>query len=169
MRNIFIFLGILMHIVPVRANPACMVCTVAIGSTLTIARKLGVDDSVVAIWLGGLLALLGYWSIVWFDKKQWHFAGRNYLLMLLSFSMIAGVYWTELTYTPQIIGNILYLDPFLFATAFGMLIYIFSQKFYQFLKRRNGGRAHFPFEKVVLPICLLGIASVYVSYFPLCQ
>lgn len=51
------------------ANPACAVCTVAIGASLEIARRIGVPDSVVGLWAGALLTLLGYWTIKFFDKK----------------------------------------------------------------------------------------------------
>ena len=34
------------------ANPACAVCTVAIGTSLEIARRIGVPDSVVGLWAG---------------------------------------------------------------------------------------------------------------------
>ena len=70
------------------ANPACAVCTVAIGATLTISRKLGVCDNAVAVWLGAFLVIMGYWLIKWFDKKNWHFLGRDIVLMLLTFSTI---------------------------------------------------------------------------------
>ena len=53
----------------VMANPACVVCTVAIGASLEVARKLGVSDAVVGLWTGAVLALLGYWAILWFDRK----------------------------------------------------------------------------------------------------
>ena len=46
------------------ANPACAVCTVAVGASLEIARHYGVDDAVVGVWAGALLALLGYWLIL---------------------------------------------------------------------------------------------------------
>lgn len=51
------------------ANPACMVCTVAIGASLEIARALGISDEIVGLWAGAMFALLGYWLILWFDKK----------------------------------------------------------------------------------------------------
>ena len=41
------------------ANPACAVCTIAVGASLEIARHFGVDDSVVGVWGGAFLALLG--------------------------------------------------------------------------------------------------------------
>ena len=141
------------------ANPACAVCTVAIGATLTISRRLGVCDNAVAVWLGAFLVILGYWAMKWFDKKNWHFLGRDVILMLLSFSMIAGLYVSQLTYTPCY----WIIDAFLFWAIVGGAVYIFSQKLYEFMKRRNNNHAHFPFEKVVLALVLLMLTSFLVS------
>ena len=48
---------------PAYANPACAVCTVAVGASLEIARQLGVDDSVVGVWAGAMLVMIGFWTI----------------------------------------------------------------------------------------------------------
>lgn len=141
------------------ANPACAVCTVAIGATLTISRELGVCDNAVAVWLGAFLVILGYWTIKWFDKKNWHFWGRDMLLMLLSFSMIAGLYVYHLDYSPCY----WFIDAFLFWAIVGGVVYIFSQKLYEFMKARNNNHAHFPFEKVVMAVGMLLITSFIVS------
>ena len=68
---------------PAWANPACAVCTVAVGASLEIAHRLGVDDSVVGVWAGAMLVIVGYWTIRWFDKKGWNFKGRDWLLIIL--------------------------------------------------------------------------------------
>lgn len=149
------------------ANPACVVCTVAIGASLSVARELGIDDNIVGLWLGALLTLLGYWTIFWFNKKHWNFWGRDIFLLLLSFSLVGAIYIKDLVYTPRVIGWILYMDTFLFSAILGAFIFIFAEKLYDYLKQKNGGHAHFPFEKVVLPMALLGIASLYFTYFPL--
>jgi hypothetical protein len=143
------------------ANPACAVCTVAIGATLTISRKLGVCDNAVAVWLGAFLVIMGYWAIKWFDKKNWHFWGRDAFLMLLTFSMIAGLYIHHLSYSPCY----WIFDAFLFWAVIGGIVYVISQKLYEFMKQRNNNHAHFPFEKVVLAIVMLAITSVLVSKF----
>ena len=143
-------IGFVLYNMPAWANPACAVCTVGVAVGLEVARNLGVDDGVIAVWAGALLALIGYWTILWFDKKGWKFFGRNFLLMALSLSMVAGVYIKDLQYTPK---------PIL----------IYSSVFYQWMKARNGGHAHFPFEKVVLPILALTIAGYAVNYLQLCQ
>lgn len=147
------------------ANPACVVCTVAIGASLEISRRLGISDNIIGLWAGAMLAILGYWAIAWFDKKNWRFPGRNFWLVFLSVAMIGFVYWNILPYSPQVFG-FLYIDPFLLSSIVGALLFIYSQKFYQWMKKRNGGHAHFPFEKVVLPLVLLSAASTFINYYP---
>lgn len=150
-------------LIPVKsfANPACVVCTVAIGASLSIARKLGVSDSIVGLWAGALLTLLGYWTILFFDKKNWNFKFRNVLLMILSISMIFAIYINEVKYTPKVILYFLYLDPILFSTFVGYLTFVYSQKLYQYMKVKNNNHAHFPFEKVVLPFLFLLFISLF--------
>ena len=150
------------------ANPACAVCTVAVGASLGIARKMGVDDSVVGVWSGALLVLLGYWTLKWMDKKGWNFKGRDFTILSLSVLMILFVYMLpELKYTPKAI-LIFWIDPFLFATVCGALVLHYSSEFYQWMKRKNGGHAHFPFEKVVVPVVSLCLIAKLFSYLSLC-
>lgn len=153
---------------PAFANPACAVCTVAVAASLEIAHYFGVDDSVVGIWVGAFLALLGYWMIVWFEHKKWRFAGRDFLLIALSVAMIGFIYINKLTYDPQPI-LIFFLDPFLFSVILGAIILILSNRFYQWMKKKNGGHAHFPFEKVAVPVVSLALVSLFFYYYPLCQ
>lgn len=148
------------------ANPACAVCTVAIGASLEIARRLGVEDAVVGLWAGALLTLMGYWLIAWFDKKKWNFWGRDILFIALSVGMVGFMYIDQLTYTPCNIW-FLRMDAFLFSTLLGSLAFIGSHKLYEWMKKKNGGRAHFPFERVVIPLVVLGALSAYFTICPL--
>lgn len=140
------------------ANPACMVCTLAVVGTIGAAKEIGVPEMVVAVWIGALLVILGYWTIKWFDKKNWHFFGRDVILILLSFSMIAGVYISEIDYKPCY----WIFDAFLFWAIVGGITYIVSQTLYEFMKKRNNNHAHFPFEKVVIALLMLAMVSTIV-------
>lgn len=150
------------------ANPACAVCTVAIGASLSLARAFGVDDCVVGIWSGAFLALMGYWFIRFFEKRNWRFPGRDPLLMGLSVAMIGFMYLGDLNYDPSVIG-FLFIDSFLLANIIGALVLIVSNHLYAFLKLKNGGHAHFPFEKVVIPFLLVLLTSLAFHFFPLCN
>lgn len=149
------------------ANPACAVCTVAVGASLEIARRMGVDDAVVGVWAGAFLMLLGYWTLKWMDKKGWHFYGRDFIILTSSVLMILFIYISHLPYSPKAI-LIFWLDPFLFATICGALVLHYSSEFYQWMKKKNGGHAHFPFEKVVVPVVALILVSWLFSYLQLC-
>lgn len=143
----------------VMANPACPVCTIAIGAGLGIARRLGVPDAVVGLWAGAILALLGYWTLKFMDKKNWHFWGRDTIVIVASVAMVGFIYLGEVTYYPTEICGGLVMDPVLFGTVCGALIFIVTGKLYQWMKAKNGGHAHFPFEKVLLPLVALALAS----------
>ena len=150
------------------ANPACAVCTIAVGASLEIARRLGVDDSVVGVWTGAFFVLMGFWTIKYFEKKNWNFKWRNPILLIICFAMIGFLYFGELNYHSEVIG-ILYIDPFLFSAMVGAAVLMLSSDFYQWMKKKNGGHAHFPFEKVFVPVAALFAASMYFYYYPLCQ
>lgn len=141
------------------ANPACPICTVAIGAALPITRRIGVPDVVAGIWVGAFLTILGYWIIKFFDKKGWRFPGRNALILALSVASIGFAYIGQVVYSPCNYFGFLSVDPLLFGTVLGSLLFIITEKVYDFMKIKNGGRAHFPFEKVVLPVVVLGLAS----------
>ena len=141
------------------ANPACPICTIAIGAGVGVAESLGVPTSVVGLWAGALLTLLGYWAIKYFDKRGWNFWGRNALLIAISVAMIGFAYVGDIDYSPVWVCGVLYIDPILLGALIGMILFILVEKLYEWMKRKNGGHAHFPFERVVLPVVVLALAS----------
>ena len=139
------------------ANPACAVCTVAVGATLGISRKLGIDDTIIGVWLGAFLMLMVVWTIVFCKKKKWRFHGMFWVILLATFSLVIPIYTFD-----YIIWNartVLGMDAFLLSIIAGALIIPVSDKLYLFLKKKNGGHAHFPFEKVFVPVFLLALTS----------
>lgn len=158
-------IGFLVAMMPMGAfaNPACPVCTIAIGAALPLTRRIGVPDAVAGIWVGAFLAILGYWIIKFCDKRGWKFWGRNAIILALSVASIGFVYMGQVQYNPCTYFGFINIDPILFGTLVGALLFIGTEKLYDFMKAKNGGHAHFPFEKVVLPVVVLAIASWLVT------
>ncbi|MCM1294472.1 MAG: hypothetical protein NC311_02840 [Muribaculaceae bacterium] len=142
------------------ANPACPVCTIAIGAALPLTRRMGVPDIVAGIWSGAFLAILGYWIIKFFENRNWNFPGRNAIILALSVASIGFIYMGITPYNPCTYFGILKIDPVLFGAIIGATLFIVTEKLYDFMKAKNNGHAHFPFEKVVLPIVVLAMASL---------
>ena len=165
-RFLYLLTGLFVFSSIAKANPACPVCTFAIAGSLTLAKIWGIDPNVVALWSGAMLAMLGYWAIRFCDKKGWTFPFYKQILMIISVSMIGFMYIKDLTYSPVVIWGFLYLDYFLFYALFGAFLLMFGVNFYAWMKAKNGGHAHFPFEKVVVPIALLVLANVWIVVFP---
>ena len=166
MRKLLSFLSVGLLSTKAFANPACAVCTVAIGASLSIARKMGVKDEVVGVWAGAMMAILGYWIIRWFEKKKWSFPYRDLILMVLSVASVGFLYMGDLEYDPTLFLGFLYIDSFLFSTILGALTFIVAMNFYEWMKAHNGGHAHFPFEKVAIPVLAVFLASLLFHYVP---
>ncbi len=162
-----LFLG-LFSSVKAFASPACPVCMVTVGASLYLAEKSGLDKCVLGVWSGALLAIFGYFLIRYFNKKNWHFYKRDFILMTLSVASIGFMYLGDLPYEPMIIG-FLYIDSFLLSNILGALVFIFGIHLYAWMKAKNGGHAHFPFEKVVVPVLCTAILSTVFYFYPLCD
>lgn len=150
------------------AGPACPVCMVTVGASLYLAEKSGLDECVIGVWSGALLAIFGYFLIRYFNKKNWNYKGRDFSLMALSIGSIGFLYLGDLPYDPVIIG-FLYIDSFLLSNILGALVFIGGINFYAWMKAKNGGHAHFPFEKVVVPVLCTALLSVLFYFYPLCD
>lgn len=158
MKKILMAIGALMPCAAF-ANPACPVCTIAIGAALPITRRLGVPDAVVGLWAGAFLAIMGYWIIKFMSRRGWDFPGRNAIVLALSVATIGFAYIGTVKYNPCNYFGFINIDPLLFGAVMGAILFVVTEKVYDWMKEKNGGHAHFPFEKVVLPVIVLAVTS----------
>ena len=169
MKKILSFLGVLMLAKNVWAQACTTLCPVILGASLTLARYFGVKNEVVGVLGGALMAIVGYILIRIFDKKGWHFSGRNFLLMAIALISIGFVYAGHLEYKSALHWKLLYIDSFLLAAICGAAAHIFGVNLYAWMKAHNGGHAHFPFEKVVIPLILDGLVLFLFWGTDLCE
>jgi len=83
----------------------------------------------------------------------------NALVLALSVATIGFAYVWTVTYSPCLYFGFIRIDPLLLGTLIGAALFIMTEKLYDWMKEKNGGHAHFPFEKVALPVIALAIAS----------
>ncbi len=149
-----------------KASAICPVCVVAVGAGLGLSEYLGIDDTIAGVWIGGLLVAVSLWTINWFNKKNWQFGQkdlRDIVVFILYYSLaIWPLFSKDLIGSPY---NRLYgLDKLVLGIITGSLIFAAVSAWYIYLKKKNNGHAHFPFQKVVMPLSALIIFSL-IFYF----
>lgn len=150
-------------LVALPAKAVCPVCTIAVGACVGLARWLKIDDTISGLWIGGLIISLIAWTLSWFDKKQWRFWGREVLVVVFYFaSVIIPFYYKGFIGHP--LNKCGGVDKLLLGMTIGSAGFLAGMIIHRFLKKRHGGQAYFPFQKVVLPLIPLAILSV-VFYF----
>jgi len=144
------------------AEAQCEVCTLVVGAGVGLSRWLGIDDTISGLWIGGLTVSLVYLGLGWMERHGARFRGDVLLVA-------AALYlWLLLPlYLFRILGqcaNKLWgIDKLLIGIAAGSVLFYLGAGCYRRIKMRRG-HAHFPFEKVVMPIAPLIVASA-IFYF----
>lgn len=142
------------------ANPACAVCTVAMGGFLWISRSLGISDVATGVWIGALILMTYYFVIKFVEGKNWTFRFYKLFWGLVTLTIVPTMYY----FVPYCADTYFGIDSFLISMLAGAFTFWLSQVIYQMLKDRNDGHAHFPFEKVVFAILSLLFVSIIFEY-----
>lgn len=144
----------------------CPVCTVAIGSCVGISRWLGVDDAISGVWVGGLILSISFWIINWTRKKGIKFAFKNPLIIVGGYLLaLAPLYLKNFIGHP--LNKLWGVDKLILGIIIGSLVFAVSLVIDKLLRIPKQGKALFPYQKVILPVILLLLASVY-FYFATC-
>jgi hypothetical protein len=155
--NITKFLiGLVLLIIPAKAWAMCPVCTIAVGTGLGLSRWFGIDDTVTGLWIGGLMVSLVFWTIDWLKTKKIHFKFQTIIVTLGYFLFIV----VPLIFLSHPDNTLWGIDKIMLGIAVGSIGFLIAGKTYQYLKKKNNNKAHFPFEKVVLPVSSLILLSI---------
>lgn len=142
------------------AYAVCPVCVVSVGVLLELANLLGVDISIVGVWSGGLILALYLWTVAWLHKRGINGVFWSIVVpFVVWYGMLASVYLfpNVITFGAQTLWG---MDKFLIGVFVGTIAFYIGVRMYARIKRNNGGHAQFPFQKVVVPISLLLIATL---------
>ena len=154
------------------AEAVCPVCTIAIGAGLEGMRILGVKDILTGIWAGGLTVSLIGWTANYMHKHN----VKNPIWYLLNavvyVALLAGVYFVPAD-NPVVKwwDNCMWgMDQFLLGVLVGSVTFVLMELWYMRIKKKNGGHALFPFQKVVMPfvglLVMTGIFWAIIKWLP---
>lgn len=141
------------------AHAVCPVCTIAVGAGLEGARLLGVDDVISGIWAGGLTLSLFFWTASWLKKKGvtstfWQIV----VPFVIYYALLGCVYFLpSIQYGACTLWG---MDKLLLGIIVGTVVFYLGTLLHAKIKKSNGGKSKFPFQKVVLPFGMLVIASL---------
>jgi len=144
-----------------KVQAVCPICTVAVGAGVGLSRWLGIDDSIIGLWIGGLTVSMIVWTVSWLEGKKIGFTGLNFLIIILWYAlMVVPLYFMGIIGHPYNALGVYGIDKLLMGIVIGSIGFYFGAEWYFYLKEKNGGHAYFPFQKVVMPISPLIIMSI---------
>lgn len=159
MLNIFIYLIIFLTN-PTWTYAVCPVCTIAVGAGLGFSRWIGIDDSVTGVWVGGLIISSGLWMADWIRKRKWRVPYPEVLsIFVMYLFVIPPLYWSHMI---GITGNTLWgIDKLLFGVIIGSIVFLMGVGIDRWLRTTNKGKVYVYFQKVIVPVSLLVITSLF--------
>jgi hypothetical protein len=134
---------------PVYAN--CPVCILTVGGGLFIAKKLGIDDLLVSIWISGLNSAIAFWIASTIKNR----IINNPFLWSLMFYFFSMTYFF---YSKQIghpVNKLYGLDKIIVGMTVGLLTFFVAFFIDKFIRFKNGGKVLFPYQKVIIPLVAL--------------
>ncbi|MFH1832634.1 MAG: hypothetical protein ABH816_00510 [Candidatus Levyibacteriota bacterium] len=142
-----------------KALAVCPVCTVAVIGGVGLSRWFGIDDTITGLWIGGLTVSMIMWTISFLDSRKIVFKGRKIITTLGYYLLIVlPLYKTDIMGHPY--NRIWGMDKLLIGIIFGSIFFFMGGIWYFKMKEKNDGRAHFPFQKALMPVIPLVILSI---------
>ncbi len=151
--------------IPAPTYAVCPVCTAAVGVGLGLSRYFGIDDLIMSLWIGGVVLSMTISVATTIRKK-------TKIESSLMATLISGTIFYSLLFVTlsvlDITGNVLNrfwgVDKIVLGTVIGSLFFAIGATIHFYIKKRNDEKSLFPFQKVIIPVGFLWLASV-VFYF----
>ncbi len=139
----------------------CPVCTVGIAAGVGLSRWLGFSDAVSGLWIGAAIFAFSIATARWLAKKAKETDFR--LLFIISLAgwwilTIMPLRWTGIISadSPKILG----LNDLFFGALLGVAAAKLAAVLESRIREFKNGKVVFPYQKVIIPISILVIASL---------
>lgn len=139
----------------------CPICTIAVAGGVGLSRYLGVDDAIIGLWVGGLTMSMIFWTIDWFNRKNWRFTYYQGVIVLAYYGLVVvPLYFAKIFGQPLKALAAFGVDKLLLGILVGSAVFWTAADWHFYLKARHDNKVYFPFQKVVLPVGALLLISL---------
>jgi hypothetical protein len=160
-KNFFLLLFIFIFIfLPKASFAVCPLCAIAAAGGVEVSRLLGVDDLITGIWIGGLIVSLGLWMADWFKKKNWLKPLMRELISLAIFYLLTIPFLSSLHLTGFPGNTFLGIDKIIFGIGVGSMVFFTGVFTDHLIRKYNHGKVLFFYQKVLIPVGFLALASL---------
>jgi len=154
--SFFVFLISAFSFLVSPAYAQCPICIVTVGGGMLIAKRLGIDDLLVSIWISALNTAIAFWLA---PKIKIKFLNNSYLLSFI-FLLFALSYF----YLTDQIGpgnQVMGINKIVFGQIIGLVTMATANYGYLFIKKKNDDKTPFPYAKVVFPLILITLITIF--------
>jgi hypothetical protein len=129
----------------------CPVCIVTVGGGLLIAKKFGIDDVLVSLWIGGLNTVIALFLASKFKNKL---LKNPYFLSVLFLVLTLITFQTTNQFGPKS-NSLLGINKVVLGQTLGTILVILGYLIDKFIRLKNNNKVIFYYQKVVFPVGLL--------------
>ncbi len=130
---------------------SCAVCVLGIGGGLLLARKLGVDEYVVVVWISGLNTAMAFYLSGLFKER----AIVSRFLLSVIFYFITYLYLLQ---TGQMTYRVVV------GLTVGVVTYFVAHFVERIMFKRNKEKSLIPFQRTVISVMFLALASLAAAF-----
>ena len=130
----------------------CPVCIVTVGGGLLIAKKLGIDNLLTALWISGLNTAISFWFVTFIKKPK---ILKNPLLWTVIMFISTLVYFVTTKQMLHKNNTFLHVDKVLVGLVTGMVMWLIGIGIDKLIRKYNHGKVLFYYQKVIIPLFLL--------------
>jgi len=136
----------------------CPLCIATTGVGIELLRYLGVDDSIVGIWLGAFSLSVVIWLSSITSKKI-----KNKILRFLIFFMLiygSNIWLIEwMGFFKNQFNTLFGINKIILGTVTGSITVMISFFIDKYIRSKNNGKVLVYYQKLIIPLLLLSVST----------
>lgn len=138
----------------------CPICIVTVGGGMILAKKFGVDDLMVSLWISALNTVVALWLAPKFKIKLL----KNPYFLTVLFLALTLIYFQSSNQFGGSDNTFLGINKVIFGQVLGTIIILVGAFIDKFTRLKNNGKVVFYYQKVVFPFGLMLVFTLILKF-----